>query len=131
MDTLTQKQDVEKLLSMTDNVVVRNDIYRRARNSGAEPREYGRLNASIDELAKTAEKCRKQAGGMSMDDPIISRDLIRAKARSAFDRKVKRNQHGMPPDAPALADWLDEWDRCAAAQHARAVVKFATAGGPP
>jgi len=67
---------------------------------------------------------------MSMDDPIISRDLIREKARAAFNRGVKRNQHNMPPDAPALVDWLDEWDRCAAAQHAHAVVKFAM-GCPP
>ena len=59
MDTLPQKQDVEKLLSSADKVVIRRDVYQRARNSGAEPREFGRLNASIDELAKTAEKCRK------------------------------------------------------------------------
>jgi hypothetical protein len=67
---------------------------------------------------------------MSMDDPPTSPDQIRAKPRSAFDRNVKRNQHGTPPDAPALVDWLDEWDRCAAAQHAHAVVKFAM-GCPP
>jgi hypothetical protein len=67
-----------------------------------------------------------------MDTPIISRDLIRAKARAAFSRGVKRNQHNMPPDAPALADWLDDLDRCnAAAQHAHAVVKFAMGKGTP
>jgi len=62
MNTLTQKQELEKLLSSADNVVIRRDRYQRSRNSDAAPREFGRLNASIDELAKTAEKCRKQAG---------------------------------------------------------------------
>lgn len=58
-----------------------------------------------------------------MDDPIISRSLIRDKARSAFGRGVLRHQHGMKPDASALADWLDEWDRCAAAEAAKLTVK--------
>jgi hypothetical protein len=64
MDTLTQKQNFEKLLSTADNVVIRRDVYKRSRNSGAEPRDFGRLSASIDELAKAAKQCHKstQAG---------------------------------------------------------------------
>lgn len=67
-----------------------------------------------------------------MDQPIISRDLIRDKARAAFNRGVKRNQHNIPPDAPALVDWLDEWDRCAAAaEHTRTLVKHLVEISPP
>lgn len=59
MGTVSQNQDVSKLLTMTDNVVVRNEVYKCSRNSDTEPREYGRLNKSIDELAKAAEQVRK------------------------------------------------------------------------
>lgn len=50
-----------------------------------------------------------------MDDPIISRDTIRARAGDAFSRGRRRDEHNMNPGAPALADWLDEYDRCARA----------------
>jgi hypothetical protein len=59
MDTVTQSQEVEKLLTMTDNVVVCNEVYERSRNSGTEPRQYGRLKKSIGELARAANKVRK------------------------------------------------------------------------
>ena len=48
-----------KLLSMTDNVVIRDRVYGGARKTDAENREYGRLHKSICELAKEAEKFRK------------------------------------------------------------------------
>jgi hypothetical protein len=47
------------------------------------------------------------------DDIIVSRAHIRAKARSAFDAGRARDSHGMNPSAPALFDWLEEYDRCA------------------
>jgi len=59
MTTQTQEPDVTKLLSMTDNVVIRDRKYGAARNSGNENREYGRLHKSINELAKEANKFRK------------------------------------------------------------------------
>jgi len=62
MDTVAQEQGVSKLLAMTDNVVIRNQAYKRARRSHNEPREYGKLNKSIEELAETAEHLRKKAG---------------------------------------------------------------------
>ena len=61
----TQDPDMTKLLSMTDNVVIRDRKYGAARNSGNENREYGRLHKSINELAKEAQKFRapgSQAG---------------------------------------------------------------------
>jgi hypothetical protein len=45
-------------------------------------------------------------------DQIISRDMIRAKARSAFVRGLDRDDHGFNSGAPAIADWQAEWDRC-------------------
>jgi hypothetical protein len=61
MDTLTQKQDASKLLSMVDNVVLREQAYRRVRYAGAKAsdREYGRLKTSINDLAVTAENFGK------------------------------------------------------------------------
>jgi len=47
-----------------------------------------------------------------MHDSIISRDTIRARARAAFARGAARDSHCMNPGAPALVDWLDEYDRC-------------------
>jgi len=47
-----------------------------------------------------------------MHDSIISRDTIRTRARAAFERGAARDSHGMNPGAPALVDWLDEYDRC-------------------
>jgi len=58
MTTPTQDPDMTKLLSMTDNVVIRDRVYGAARNSGNENREYGRLHKSINELAKEAKKFR-------------------------------------------------------------------------
>lgn len=61
VNTLSQKQDASKLLSMVDNVVVRNRAYRRAHRSDAATRKqaYGRLNKSVHDLAETAEQFRK------------------------------------------------------------------------
>lgn len=46
------------------------------------------------------------------DDIIISRDRIRSKARTAYYLGFARDSHCMNPGAPALDDWLAEWDRC-------------------
>lgn len=50
-----------------------------------------------------------------MDEPIIARDIIRAKARRAFNAGRSRDSHAMKPGAPALIDWLAEYDRMASA----------------
>lgn len=60
MDTVAQEQGVSKLLAMTDNVVIHNQAYNRARRSHDGPRAYGKLNKSIKELAETAEHLRKK-----------------------------------------------------------------------
>lgn len=62
MTTQTQEPDVTKLLSMTDNVVIRDRVYGAARNSSDENRAYGRLHKSINELAKEAKKIRSAGG---------------------------------------------------------------------
>ena len=49
-----------------------------------------------------------------MTEQIIPRASIRAKARAAFDRGLSRDSHCMNPGSPALFDWLEEYDRCAA-----------------
>lgn len=59
MDNPARAPDASKLLAMTDNVVIRNQVYKRARRTADEGREYGRLNKSINDLAETAEKMRK------------------------------------------------------------------------
>jgi hypothetical protein len=46
-----------------------------------------------------------------MDEPIISREAIRAKARRDFQRGAGRDEHGMNPGAAAIAEWQGEWDR--------------------
>lgn len=46
-----------------------------------------------------------------MTDPIITPEQIRDLARAAYAADQKRDSHGMNPWAPALADWLDEFDR--------------------
>lgn len=46
-----------------------------------------------------------------MDEPIISREAIRAKARRAFTAGAGRDDHGMNPGAAAIAEWQGEWDR--------------------
>lgn len=46
-----------------------------------------------------------------MTDEIISRDMIAAKARSAFQRGAGRDDHGFNPGAPAIEAWQQEWDR--------------------
>jgi len=48
-----------------------------------------------------------------MNDQIISRDTIRARARAAFERGASRDGHYMNPTSAAVADWQAEWDRCA------------------
>lgn len=62
MDTPAQAPDASKLLAKVDNVVIRNRVYNRARRTGDESREYGRLNKSIHDLTETAEKLRKAGG---------------------------------------------------------------------
>lgn len=44
---------------------------------------------------------------------IVSREHIKAKARAAFKRGDGRDSHGMNWNAPALKDWLAEYDRVA------------------
>lgn len=59
METPAQAPDASKLLAMTDNVVIRNRVYKRARKTCDEPREYGRLDKSVKDLQEAAEKFRK------------------------------------------------------------------------
>jgi hypothetical protein len=46
-----------------------------------------------------------------MDQPIISREMITAKARSAHARGAGRDDHGFNLGAPAIETWQAEWDR--------------------
>lgn len=46
-----------------------------------------------------------------MNDTIISRDTIRARARRAFFADQSRDSHNMNAGAAALVDWLAEYDR--------------------
>ncbi len=62
MSTVPQN-DVSKLLAMADNVTLRNQVYGQVRRTGKADREYGRLNKSITELAKSAQDCRKAGEG--------------------------------------------------------------------
>lgn len=52
-----------------------------------------------------------------MTDQIVSRDHVRAKARIAFESGQSRDSHAMNWHAPALADWLAEYDRLVAQRH--------------
>ena len=48
-----------------------------------------------------------------MTEPIISKDMIRAKARAAHARGVGRDGHGFNwHSETAIAVWQDEWDWC-------------------
>ena len=48
-----------------------------------------------------------------MDDPVISRDMIQAKARDAFARGVERDGHGFNwHSVEAIATWQAAWDEC-------------------
>jgi hypothetical protein len=58
-----------------------------------------------------------------MDEPIISREAIRAKARRAFARGAGRDEHGMNPGAAAIAEWQGEWGRQYAAWAKRSRVR--------
>lgn len=50
-----------------------------------------------------------------MDTSIISRDMIKAKARDAFKRGAGRDDHGFNWHSTAvIATWQHEWDLCAA-----------------
>lgn len=50
-----------------------------------------------------------------MDVSIISRDMIREKARAAFKRGVGRDGHGFNWHCTeVIATWQREWDLCAA-----------------
>ncbi len=46
-------------MAMADNVVVRRNIYKRT-PLGDKPREFGRLDKSIDDLAESVEKYRHE-----------------------------------------------------------------------
>lgn len=46
-----------------------------------------------------------------MTGPIVTPEQIRDRARAAYTAGRPRDSHGMNPGAPALADWLDEFDR--------------------
>lgn len=48
-----------------------------------------------------------------MTDQIVSRETVRARARAAYARGAARDSHHMNLNAPALVDWLEEFDRCA------------------
>jgi len=48
-----------------------------------------------------------------MTDPIISKDMIRQKARAAHARGVGRDDHGFNwHSEAAISVWQEEWDRC-------------------
>ena len=52
-----------------------------------------------------------------MDQAIVSLDMIRAKARAAFDRGVDRDGHNFNwHSTETIAIWQTEWDKCAAEQ---------------
>ena len=52
-----------------------------------------------------------------MDTSIISLDMIRAKARAAFDRGAGRDEHHFNwHSTETIAIWQAEWDKCAAEQ---------------
>jgi hypothetical protein len=59
LTTHTEEPDMTKLLSITENVVIRDRVYGGARKTDAENREYGRLHKCICDLAKEAQKFRK------------------------------------------------------------------------
>jgi hypothetical protein len=44
-----------------------------------------------------------------MDQPIISRDTIKARGAKAFDEGVGIDGHNMNPGAPAISDWQFGW----------------------
>lgn len=52
---------------------------------------------------------------MTVDQPIISHDRIRAMAREAFERGESRDSCAMKDRAPARQTWLLEFDRLALA----------------
>lgn len=57
-----------------------------------------------------------------MTTPIISRQMIRDKARAAFNRGVRRDDHGFNwHSTEAINTWQAEWDFCAQ-QKRRALV---------
>jgi hypothetical protein len=54
-------------------------------------------------------------------EPIISRDMIAAKARAAFAQGAGRDDHGFNWHSTAAIDaWQGEWDRCAAGRSRQA-----------
>jgi hypothetical protein len=63
-----------------------------------------------------------------MTDQIASRDHIKAMARDAFAAKRGRDSHQMNWHSPALATWLEEFDRLAAASKASHKSHAAPAG---
>ncbi len=50
---------------------------------------------------------------------IVSIESIRENAREAFHAGMLRDEHGMNWHAPALADWLAEYDRLTKAAKTR------------
>jgi len=52
-----------------------------------------------------------------MDQAIVSLDMIRTKARAAFDRGVGRDGHNFNwHSTETIAIWQAEWEKCAAEQ---------------
>jgi hypothetical protein len=51
-----------------------------------------------------------------MDEPMISRETIRERARKAHAQGKGRNDHDMNPWVEAVKTWQEEWDRCEAAK---------------
>lgn len=45
-----------------------------------------------------------------MDEPIISREAIRARGRTARIAGKGRDEHGMNPWVAAVAEWRAGWD---------------------
>jgi hypothetical protein len=70
-----------------------------------------------------------------MMDNIVSRDVIRRKARSAYKRRVPRDGHNFNwHSVDAISTWQAEWDLCAAAESAVLKIKpmlARAAGSPP
>lgn len=59
---------------------------------------------------------------------IISKEVIKRRARDAFKRGAGRNDHGFNWHAEAVGTWQEEFDRLAAAKHASPASHTAPAG---
>lgn len=48
-----------------------------------------------------------------MADEIVSRAEMQQRGRAAFQRGLKRDEHGMNPWAPGIYEWHQGYDRAA------------------